>query len=64
VTIWLLVNQRLRPRLDGGGFAVSIFVLVFVARVFQTSYLAAARWVLAVLLAAPSAGAEPVPPDR
>jgi Glycosyltransferase family 87 len=57
VTVWLLVNQRRSGRAwtAAAGFAVSIFVLVFIARVFQTSYLA---WpltggVLAVLLAAP-----------
>jgi hypothetical protein len=56
VTVWLLLQQRRDGRLWTGmaAFAVSIFVLVFVARVFQTSYLI---WpftgvVLAVLLAA------------
>jgi hypothetical protein len=41
VTVWLLVWQRRerRPWTGMAGFAVSIFVLVFVARVFQTSYL-------------------------
>jgi len=56
VTLWLLLQQRRDGRLWTGmvAFAVSIFVLVFVARVFQTSYLV---WpftagVLAALLAA------------
>jgi uncharacterized membrane protein len=55
VTVWLLLEQRRSGRLWTGmaGFAISIFVLVFIARVFQTSYLI---WpltggVLAVLLA-------------
>jgi uncharacterized membrane protein len=55
VTVWLLLQQRRDGRLWTGmaAFAISIFVLVFVARVFQTSYLV---WpftggVLAALLA-------------
>jgi hypothetical protein len=41
VTVWLLLRQRRDGRLWTGmaAFAVSMFVLVFVARVFQTSYL-------------------------
>jgi uncharacterized membrane protein len=56
VTVWLPLQQRRDGRLWTGmaAFAISIFVLVFVARVFQTSYLV---WpftgvVLAALLAA------------
>ncbi len=55
VTVWMLWNQRRSgPWAGAAGFAVSMFVLVFVARVFQTSYLV---WplvggTLAVLLAA------------
>jgi glycosyl transferase family 87 len=41
LTVWLLWNERRSPRLWAGaaGFAVSIFVLFFISRVFQTSYL-------------------------
>ena len=41
VTVWLLLLQRRSQRLWEGaaGFAVSIFVLLWIARVFQTSYL-------------------------
>jgi glycosyl transferase family 87 len=41
VTLWLLAAQR-RSRLEwegAAGFAVSMFVLLFIARTFQTSYL-------------------------
>ena len=40
-TIWLLWNQRRAARLwvGGAGFAVSMFALLFISRVFQTSYL-------------------------
>jgi len=55
-TVWLLVNQ-LRSRslaVGAAGFSISIFLLFFVSRVFQNSYLV---WplvgvVLAALLAA------------
>jgi Glycosyltransferase family 87 len=57
LTLWLLWNQRRAPQLWRGaaGFAMSIFVLFFVSRVFQTTYLI---WPLmgmlvAVLLANP-----------
>jgi len=58
ITIWLLWNQR-RSGVSwaaGVGFAVSMFVLLFLSRVFQTSYLA---WpltgiALALLLASAS----------
>jgi hypothetical protein len=42
VTVYLLVQQRRSDELWEGAaaFAVSIFVLLFIARVFQTSYLA------------------------
>lgn len=56
VTVWLLVAARRSGRLWTGaaGFAISMFVLLFVSRVFQNSYLV---WpltgiVLACLLAA------------
>jgi hypothetical protein len=51
VTAWLLWNQHRSERLWAGaaGFAISIFVLLFVSRVFQTSYLV---WPLAGILAA------------
>jgi hypothetical protein len=41
LTLWLLWNQWRLPRIWSGaaGFAVSIFVLFFVSRVFQTTYL-------------------------
>ena len=41
VTLWLLWNTHRSGRLWAGaaGFAVSVFVLLFVGRVFQTSYL-------------------------
>jgi len=57
LTLWLLWNQLRSPQLWRGaaGFAMSIFVLFFVSRVFQTTYLI---WPLmgmlvAVLLANP-----------
>src|SRR5205807_4449808 len=57
LTLWLLWNQRRLARLWVGaaGFAVSMFALLFISRVFQTSYLV---WpligiVTAVLLANP-----------
>jgi hypothetical protein len=51
ITAWLLWNQRRSERLWVGaaGFAISIFVLLFISRVFQTSYLV---WPLAGILAA------------
>jgi hypothetical protein len=41
VTAWLLWNLRRGPQLwtAAAGFAVSMFTLVFISRVFQTSYL-------------------------
>ena len=41
VTLYLLLQQRRSNELWEGGaaFTVSIFVLLFIARVFQTSYL-------------------------
>jgi hypothetical protein len=41
LTLWLLWNQRRSLQVWSGpaGFAVSIFVLFFVSRVFQTTYL-------------------------
>lgn len=57
LTVWLLWNQRRSTQLWRGaaGFAVSIFVLFFISRVFQTTYLI---WpligvIVAVLLANP-----------
>jgi hypothetical protein len=40
-TLWLLWNQRraARPWVGAAGFAVSMFALLFISRVFQTSYL-------------------------
>jgi hypothetical protein len=51
VTLWLLWNQRRSAQLWSGaaGFAISIFVLFFVSRVFQTTYLI---WPLTALLVA------------
>jgi Glycosyltransferase family 87 len=51
LTIWLLWNQRRAARLWAGaaGFAVSMFVLLFISRVFQTSYLV---WPLNAILTA------------
>ncbi len=51
LTAWLLWNQRRSGRLWVGaaGFAVSIFVLFFIGRVFQTSYLI---WPLTAVLVA------------
>jgi hypothetical protein len=42
ITIWLLWNQRRSGTswAAGLGFAASVFVLLFLGRVFQTSYLA------------------------
>jgi Glycosyltransferase family 87 len=57
-TVWLLWNQRRSRRLWAApaAFAASIFVLFFVSRVFQTSYLI---WPLtAVLMAAALANAD------
>ena len=41
VTAWLLWNQRRAARawVGAAGFAISMFVLLFISRVFQTSYL-------------------------
>ena len=55
VTLWLLAAQR-RSRVEwegAAGFAVSMFVLLFIARTFQTSYLVwpLAGAAMAVLLA-------------
>ena len=65
VTLWLLWNQRRTRRLwvAAAAFAVSIFVLFFVSRVFQTSYLI---WPLtALLMAAALANADDErPPAR
>jgi hypothetical protein len=51
VTLWLLWNQRRALLLWTGaaGFAVSMFVLLFISRVFQTSYLV---WPLVGILVA------------
>jgi hypothetical protein len=51
VTIWLLWNLRRSPQPWRGaaGFAVSIYVLFFVSRVFQTTYLI---WPLVAVLVA------------
>jgi Glycosyltransferase family 87 len=58
VTIWLLWNQRRAGRLSAApaAFAVSIFVLFFVSRVFQTSYLI---WPLTAVLVAIALAADP-----
>jgi hypothetical protein len=58
VTIWLLWNQRRAGRLWAApaAFAVSIFVLFFVSRVFQTSYLI---WPLTAVLVAVALAADP-----
>jgi uncharacterized membrane protein len=58
VTVWLLWNQRRGGRLwlAAGGFALSIFVLFFVSRVFQTSYLI---WPLTAVLVAVALAADP-----
>lgn len=57
-TVWLLWNQRRGGRLwlAAAGFAVSIFVLFFVSRVFQTSYLI---WPLTAVLMAAALAADP-----
>jgi hypothetical protein len=51
VTAWLLWNQRSAGRswIGAAGFAVSMFVLLFISRVFQTSYLV---WPLIGIIAA------------
>jgi hypothetical protein len=58
LTLWLLWNQRRAGRLwvAAAAFAVSIFVLFFVSRVFQTSYLI---WPLTALLVAAALAADP-----
>ena len=58
VTLWLLWNQRRANRLSAAaaGFAVSIFFLFFVSRVFQTSYLI---WPLTAVLVAVALAADP-----
>jgi hypothetical protein len=58
VTVWLLWNQRRAGRLwvAAAAFAVSIFVLFFISRVFQTSYLI---WPLTALLVAAALAADP-----
>ena len=65
VTAWLVWEQlrSAAPWVGAAGFSVSIFVLLFLARVFQTSYLV---WpltgiVLAVLLAAGGRALTPGP---
>jgi hypothetical protein len=57
VTLWLLWNQR-AARLWGAAaaFATSIFLLFFISRVFQTSYLI---WPLTALLVAAALAPEP-----
>jgi hypothetical protein len=58
VTVWLLWQQRREARMWTGAvaFAVSMFVLLFISRVFQTSYLV---WpVMGILAAALLANAE------
>jgi Glycosyltransferase family 87 len=61
LTLWLLWNQRRSARLwlAGAAFAASIFVLFFVSRVFQTSYLI---WPLTAVLV--SAALAPNPNDE
>jgi len=61
-TLWLLWNQRRSGRLwlGAAGFAISMFLLLFISRVFQTSYLI---WpltglVVAALIAAGERGGE------
>jgi uncharacterized membrane protein len=51
VTVWLLWQQRREARMWTGAaaFAVSMFVLLFISRVFQTSYLV---WPLIGIVAA------------
>jgi len=51
VTAWLLWNQRRAARawVGAAGFAISMFVLLFISRVFQTSYLV---WPLIGIVAA------------
>jgi hypothetical protein len=58
VTVWLLWNQWRAGRLwaAAAGFAASIFVLFFVSRVFQTSYLI---WPLTAMLIAAALAADP-----
>jgi glycosyl transferase family 87 len=58
VTLWLLWNQRRAGRLwsAAAAFAVSIFVLFFISRVFQTSYLI---WPLTAVLVATALAADP-----
>jgi Glycosyltransferase family 87 len=58
VTFWLLWQQRRAARLwaAAAAFAVSIFVLFFVSRVFQTSYLI---WPLTAVLVAAALAADP-----
>jgi hypothetical protein len=59
ITVWLLVLARRSGRAweAAAGFAISMFVLLFIARVFQTSYLA---WPLTgIAIAAVLASSEP-----
>lgn len=58
VTVWLIWNQRRTGRLWAApaAFAASIFVLFFVSRVFQTSYLI---WPLTAVLVAVALAADP-----
>ncbi|MFY9580808.1 MAG: hypothetical protein WAQ33_15960 [Gaiellaceae bacterium] len=51
VTAWLLLNQLRAARawVGAAGFAISMFVLLFISRVFQTSYLV---WPLIGIVAA------------
>jgi hypothetical protein len=67
VTAWLLLNQRRDGRLWPGaaGFAISIFLLLFLSRVFQTSYLIwpLAGIAIALLLASSEPSRRPEPSD-
>jgi uncharacterized membrane protein len=58
VTVWLLWNQRRDGRLwvAAAAFGLSIFVLFFISRVFQTSYLI---WPLTAVLVAAALAADP-----
>jgi hypothetical protein len=61
VTVALLVAQRRNPApwLPAAGFAASMFMLVFIARVFQTSYLVYPLVGIAIAAVAAARPAEP-----
>jgi hypothetical protein len=63
VLLWLQRRDR-APWMPAAGFAASMFMLVFIARVFQTSYLIYPLAGLCVAAVAASWRQDPAPPGR